>query len=994
MSSAAVRSMNKFKITPFGGISWYFLLFAASLQARTSDDHYTIAQYTDEHGLPQNSIKGIGADNLGFIWLITEKGVVRYDGGDQFKTFDELSQQVASNRMFTLHSSTGSDGLWAQTGAGEMICLKNGRTMLTKRPFRDVFGHFEVTIPGGLGAIYRLPHIYPGFSPADICLIGSNRFIIRNSFIVGDSLVHVPGDILAPFQNHDRRSFFGTHDRLYYIKQLPEYQSFSKDGVVSMGKIQGDLRYEKTHPPFELFWNTASNQLFVYTDNKCYHIRTDEHGQLTSDLLYSGFDFSENRITSAYYDAARQMLLLGSETKGLFVIRQRKFHVVSAREDSPRNPYYIQTLLENGLLVTNDGMAFHPDGTPQLLPLLSNLEKQENYIIGPLGNLWVLRADSILVFAPDAKRLLEKKPNPTTGKVILRDEAGAYWLGGDQGKVLSYDATADTFHFRVDIPYPISFMEQAGDKKLLIATHSGLFLLNTSDNTYEEIPEFRNRFIRSIYRDSDSRHWICTYQHGFYLYERGKVTAFPLDEHQYLATPHCILADKNGYFWISTNKGLFQVLKQQLLDYQQNARHPPYYFYYDKSHGFSTNEFNGGCQPCAVELPNGNFSFPSLDGLVWFNPLTLVSEFPSGKIILDEARLDGKALSLTDTLHIPPQFSRLDLKIAIPFYGNLSNLTAEYQLYNKKRPSNGWLPLHTDNAISINELNSGSHEVRVRIRRSTAYNDFRYETFHLYVRPSFYETWWFRTIAYCSIGLLIWALIQIRTKLVIKQNRLLAKKVAQRTAELDMHHQRQRLISASITHDIKSPLKYVVKALKGMEEANRVADVPPEQITQLYHSTKQIYSYADNLTKLAKVLLDDGNLTFSNVNIFKTVQQQIDVFRPLAKLQVTKIINDIPEGCIAYTHTGILAMIVHNLLDNAVKFTENGIIRLSTQQNTDGTLGLYISDTGTGLDGNEFSKGLGLRLVDDISRLIHIKIAVQSAHEHGTTVTLILPKNP
>ena len=36
---------------------------------------FTVQNYTDENGLPQNSVKSIATDNAGFVWLATENGL-------------------------------------------------------------------------------------------------------------------------------------------------------------------------------------------------------------------------------------------------------------------------------------------------------------------------------------------------------------------------------------------------------------------------------------------------------------------------------------------------------------------------------------------------------------------------------------------------------------------------------------------------------------------------------------------------------------------------------------------------------------------------------------------------------------------------------------------------------------------------------------------------------------------------------------------------------
>src|SRR5690606_19936591 len=123
--------------------------------------------------------------------------------------------------------------------------------------------------------------------------------------------------------------------------------------------------------------------------------------------------------------------------------------------------------------------------------------------------------------------------------------------------------------------------------------------------------------------------------------QNSKITNFPSDENGYLLHAHCIFEDRKGIFWVTTNKGLFRVAKKDLLAYAETGNVANLWFdYFSKWDGFGTNEFNGGCQPCAVRLPNDYVSFPSLNGLVWFKPEEVESEHPNSSIFLDDVTVN------------------------------------------------------------------------------------------------------------------------------------------------------------------------------------------------------------------------------------------------------------------------------------------------------------------------------------------------------------------
>ena len=104
-----------------------------------------------------------------------------------------------------------------------------------------------------------------------------------------------------------------------------------------------------------------------------------------------------------------------------------------------------------------------------------------------------------------------------------------------------------------------------------------------------------------------------------------------------------------------------------------------------------------------------------------------------------------------------------------------------------------------------------------------------------------------------------------------------------------------------------------------------------------------------------------------------------------------------------------LRQIILNLLDNAVKFTERGEIKISASQ-TNGSLKLVVSDTGIGIakEGlneifNEFHQGnlsstkkyqgtgLGLAIVKRLVSLLGGEVVVESEVGRGSVFTVMLP---
>src|ERR1700743_1557693 len=66
--------------------SWFLTVIILSLSVRPAltqpipVNGYSVQHFTDENGLPQNSINDLLFDKNGYLWLASQVGLVRYDG--------------------------------------------------------------------------------------------------------------------------------------------------------------------------------------------------------------------------------------------------------------------------------------------------------------------------------------------------------------------------------------------------------------------------------------------------------------------------------------------------------------------------------------------------------------------------------------------------------------------------------------------------------------------------------------------------------------------------------------------------------------------------------------------------------------------------------------------------------------------------------------------------------------------------------------------------
>ena len=218
-----------------------------------------------------------------------------------------------------------------------------------------------------------------------------------------------------------------------------------------------------------------------------------------------------------------------------------------------------------------------------------------------------------------------------------------------------------------------------------------------------------------------------------------------------------------------------------------------------------------------------------------------------------------------------------------------------------------------------------------------------------------------------------------------------------------------RQFSAALAHELRTPLA----ALRGeIELALRVAGTEEQrrvlasQIEELDKLTRLI----DQVLTLARAEAGQIPLTFAPVNVSDLAASLVEQLEPVAQARGIDLRCERAGPVVAAADVGWLQRLILNLLDNAIKFTQEGgrvLLRVSADG---GSARIEVSDTGIGMSpeqaGHAFERfyqadasrsapnegvGLGLSLVKWIVDRHHGTIAIDSRLGEGSTFTVTLP---
>lgn len=498
----------------------------------------------------------------------------------------------------------------------------------------------------------------------------------------------------------------------------------------------------------------------------------------------------------------------------------------------------------------------------------------------------------------------------------------------------------------------------------------------------------------------------------------------PNDRNNYLQSAHYLLEDRKGYYWISSNNGLFKVPKKQLLQHAADGKAPVYYYRFTKRDGFLTNEFNGSSQPSAYALENGDFVFPSMDGFVFFNPDSVRTYYPDKtKFYIERIRIgNAETQYFHQTLDLKNDYKSADVFIDIPYYSNLENLYLEAKISGNE--SAGWEPITTGKELkyTISNLSPGDYTLSVRMLISPD-GKFEEKSIRFKVQPFFYQTLLFRVSLSIVILIVIIVIVQLTTNFLRIKNKALKQIVHNKNSELketsltlegvksDLRKETeyQKKLVETISHDITTPIRFIAMLSQKLHESDDV-ELQKKYFDSIYKSSEQLYQFTLNLKEYTELYKAENIFEESEYPINRLLEIKKRLFHEIAKEKGTSITN-MTEGIVySRVNESILTAIIHNILDNAVKNTFEGEIILNITENNQKTI-ITISDTGAGMSEEQINiyinlfrnpqletpsfkgKGLGLHMVIHLVKKINAEISFRHHHPKGTVVDIILNKN-
>jgi signal transduction histidine kinase len=1002
----------------------YCLLLCIGINhARAQKNHRFLSRhYTVENGLPSNGIKGIEWDeSTGFLWIATEAGIVRFDGIN-LKIFTKQNKPIIKSERMSFITRSFDSGIYiADLYKNIFKVNKNDISLAQKADANHATGSYTITVSekfflkrqqleNELLLLDLNSNIVPISDTA--CFIKNKTDLLFLSVSMKEPSL-LRRNVETLFKVADEYFLLDDAGFVFNIQYIDRY-SEKRERLV-----KEDLKDLAISDNDNLLWQAGMASPLIVEGNNIWKLKR-QGKQLVAELLMN--NFSNNAlIRSAQYSAVYNILFIASDSKGLTVYFPEKVtsRKVNSINTSNHNAYYSQIDLLNGNILTNEGDII--GDSKAVTPI--KLAGKFNFATYAMGDSLIWYSQSSAPLNPDHLKCYNKYTGQIRSypkvrgvqamtsvgnQLYIIDGAGLYNLEKDSLRLVYNFGNKTNLYFQM-------LERQPG--VISIASCEGLYEYNTLTSKFSAVYVDSGTCVRSLWSYGDYL-FFGSYGNGVFVMKNGVVKKMPLDKNHFLLYTHCFVPDGDGFVLMSTNRGLFKANIQQLLHAFDDSSSNVYYYYLGQNDGMQTTEMNGGCTPCALQMNNRIISFPTMDGLLWVDPKAITGDFSKGNIYLDEFEVNGKLSEQLpdDKLKLPSNTREIKIRLAVSSWLNKENIYIDYNINGAGK----WIPIDVDKApeIILNNLPPGEYIIRIRKLNGFELNSFTYKEIKFSISTPWYYRWWAILTALIGAFLLVALLVRIRTTQYRINQAKLEKQVGEKTKELKHQNElleksnviKTRLISI-ISHDIVTPLKFVTAAsLKLVGNRKQMPEsLQNETITEIANTSQELQLLCTNILNWIKYQNESRLMAKEPFEVHNVINQVMSILQTLAKQKDLQLVNDIDPQLKLHQYFEPLKILVYNLVTNAINFSSNGQIIISSLKR-DHSIVITVADNGSGMAAeqvqniledrfvnssvnidNRKGHGLGYLIIKDLLKMMQASIEIESEPGRGTIVNIVMP---
>lgn len=442
---------------------------------------------------------------------------------------------------------------------------------------------------------------------------------------------------------------------------------------------------------------------------------------------------------------------------------------------------------------------------------------------------------------------------------------------------------------------------------------------------------------------------------------------------------------------------------------------------YDQRNGLTGKHFIAAysMNTKGLRSSNGNIFFSSSNGLVVFHPDSLRDNPYVPPVIITGLSVNNKMLPVAgghaDTLSAKsPLRKSIAYEDSIKLTYHQNDFSIEFVSLNYINPENNkykyrlepyeteWTETTAENrSARYTNINPGNYIFRVIGSNNDGIWNDQGTSLAITITPP----WWKTTWAYVGyafgffIVFLIWRNYE-NTRIKLKHR-------AEHLSELDTLKSR---FFANISHEFRTPITLILGPLKDIYNGTSKED-PKQILGPVIRSGQRLLQLINQLLDLSKIEADKMILQTSTTNLVELLRGIASSYESLAQTKRIKFaFHSASTESILWIDVEKVEKIIHNLLSNAFKFTnEGGEVILELRVESKYAM-ITVRDSGIGIPVDQLDRifdrfyqvdssqtrgyegsGLGMALAKELVELHRGKISVESEVGKGTTFTIGIP---
>jgi len=760
-----------------------FVTDARALDPNRRPSQYVRGQWTTETGFPGGAVNGIAQTTDGYLWIGTDRGLIRFDGFN-FRPVSFTSIAAASNVPIMQLLTDAGGKLWIRPQGAYLVRQKDHK--------------FE-SVRYGLPAITALSKDSHGGVLVSDIVQGAFRFTADSVQNLGPS----SPPVISLAETADGKVWLGTlGDGLFFL---------AGGGATYIDAGLPDRKINSLLPIGEELW--------VGTDTGLYHGNGKDFRRLelpsflgnvqvlcllldrdsniwvgtTRGLLRingKGISFSEENelrgdggINALFEDREGNLWIGGA--RGLGRIRDSAFVTyssVSDRRFEHNGPVYVDPGGRTWLAPAQGGLYVLQNGRVQ--PATSAILANEVVysISGRADEVWAGRQRGGLTRLQFRNGSMVGQ-SYTKANGLAQDSAyavyesrdGSVWAGTLNGGVSKFKDGHFTTYTTTDglASNTVSAVLETRDGAMWFATPSGLSSFSNGQwRTYTTVEGLPSPDVNCLFEDSSGILWSGTSAGlAFFASNRFQSLQKPPDDLREQVVG--MAEDKSGRFWIATSNHVLRVPRDKLLSGDVNAIDVREY---GQADGLESTEGVKRSRS-VVSDSAGRIWFSLTSGLSVVTPSQIDDNSVPALPHIEAITADNNTANLAASVRIPPSPRRITFE-----YTGLSLATparVRFRYFLEGFDGSWSQPVAAREAVYTN-LGPGSYQFRLVASNSEGLWNGPEAAIGFEVEPTLSETWWFRSAIMLCVGLVALAAYLVRMR---QLTRLLNARFEERLAE-------------------------------------------------------------------------------------------------------------------------------------------------------------------------------------------------------------------